>query len=50
MNKIKDKKVKKTETFDQIRKNYLKMDEKGREKLGEISQKLLEIHGITKGE
>ena len=48
MIKTKYKKVVKNDNFDQIRKNYEKMNEEGREKLKEVSKKLLEIHKITK--
>jgi len=48
MAKIKGKTAAKTDNLDQIRRNYLKMDEKGQLKLKEVSEKLLEIHKITK--
>jgi|GEM_PF-3698007 len=48
MIKTKNKKVVKNDYFDQIRKNYEEMNEEGREKLKEISKKLLEIHKITR--
>jgi len=48
MIKAKNKKAVKTDNFDVICKNYEEMNEEGREKLKEVSKKLLEIHKITK--
>ena len=46
-----DKKNTEIEELDQLRRNYLKMDEVGREKLKEVSVKILGIHEtVTKGE
>jgi len=36
--------------FEHLRQNYLEMDESGREKLEEVSEKILEIHEITESD